>query len=365
MLRLGKLSNREPAIVQRVSPGENSHWVERLPEHSVVIDEDGQIRFASASFLEFSRLSEEQMTGRTLPSVAYEGDREKLWDAIERATEDDTADTTFGFRIQGHNGTWHVLEGKARRLPDQVPGEGLLVTLRDITERQRRERELEKQNERLDEFAKIVSHDLRSPLQVAKLHLDSIKDSEESLEKVRESHERMDAIITDVLMLARQGVAVEEYESVSLEMVAQKAWGTVDTKEMELVVRNNATVEADPDRLHRLLENLFRNTAEHAGPAATVTVGPLDLMVTSTRAERPNGFFVADDGPGIPEDDYETVFEFGYSTVHDGTGFGLSIVKEIAEAHQWRAEVTESLDGGARFTFTEVPEQDRLVPGND
>lgn len=340
-------------------------WVERLPEHAVVIDNDGQVRFASTSFLNFTRLSGEQVTERTLPSLAYEGDRQELWDVIEQATEDDRANTTFGFRIQGRDGTWHVLEGKVGRLPDEVPGEGFLVTLRDVTERQRRERELEKQNERLDEFAEIVSHDLRSPLQVAKLHLDSIEDADESLEKVRASHERMEAIITDVLTLARQGVAVEEYEAVSLEMVAHQAWGTVDTQEMSLVTQDDATIEADPDRLQRLLENLFRNAREHAGPETTVTVGPLDLMVTSTRAEPPDGFFVADDGPGIPEEDYESVFEFGYSTDQDGTGFGLAIVKEIAEAHQWQAEVSESVHGGARFTFTEIPEQDRLVPGND
>jgi len=73
----------------------------------------------------------------------------------------------------------------------------------------------------------------------------------------------------------------------------------------------------------------------------TVTVGTID-----------DGVYVEDDGPGIPEDDREDVFEAGYSTAADGTGFGLSIVKQIAEAHGWAISVTEGAGGGARFEIT-------------
>jgi len=346
-----------------VSSERDVAWVEQLPEPAVVVDGDGRILFADSSFLEFTTLSAEKSTETLLPSLAFEDDREDICDSLEAIEGDQTK--TFDFRIQGQTGSWHVLSAKGSPLPEGVPGDGILLTIRDITERTRRERELQKQNERLDKFAEIVSHDLRSPLQVAKLHLESFEDANESLEKIRESHERMEAIVTDVLTLARQGHRVEEYESVSLERAVYKAWGTVDTKQMNLVVQDDKTLQADPDRLQRLLENLFRNAAEHAGEEATVTVGPLDLMGTSTRASPPDGFFVADDGPGIPEEDRGTVFDFGYSTEQDGTGFGLSIVEEIADAHQWRVEVTESIDGGARFTFTEIPEREQLVPGRD
>jgi signal transduction histidine kinase len=76
----------------------------------------------------------------------------------------------------------------------------------------------------------------------------------------------------------------------------------------------------------------------------TVTVGPLDDG---------SGFYVADDGPGVPEAERERVFEFGHSG-SDGTGFGLAIVRGIAEAHGWRVSLTESESGGARFEFTDV-----------
>ncbi len=93
----------------------------------------------------------------------------------------------------------------------------------------------------------------------------------------------------------------------------------------------------------QLLENLYCNAVEHSDDEVTVSV---DLM--------PGGFAVADTGPGIPESDREEVFEAGYSTEKDGTGFGLRIVKEIANAHGWEVTVTESEQGGARFEFSGV-----------
>jgi signal transduction histidine kinase len=60
------------------------------------------------------------------------------------------------------------------------------------------------------------------------------------------------------------------------------------------------------------------------------------------------GFVVADDGPGVPADARDRVFEYGYSTARDGTGFGLSIVEQIVEAHGWSIRLADG-DGGARF----------------
>jgi signal transduction histidine kinase len=78
---------------------------------------------------------------------------------------------------------------------------------------------------------------------------------------------------------------------------------------------------------------------EHGSSDLTVRVGELDR----------GGFYVEDDGVGIPEDEREEVFGSGYSTGEDGTGFGLAIVTEIVDAHGWRIRVRESREGGARF----------------
>jgi nitrogen-specific signal transduction histidine kinase len=80
---------------------------------------------------------------------------------------------------------------------------------------------------------------------------------------------------------------------------------------------------------------------------ATVAVGDL-----------PDGFYVEDDGPGIPEAERDAVFDAGYTTSEDGTSFGLSIVERVAEAHGWEVRVGESEAGGARFEITGVAFED-------
>lgn len=115
------------------------------------------------------------------------------------------------------------------------------------------------------------------------------------------------------------------------------------TEDASLSVETDQVIDADRHRIEQLFGNLYRNAVEHGGPTVTVTVGGLD-----------NGFFVADNGPGIPEEERERVFEPGYSTKSRGTGFGLDIVNQIAEAHDWNVVVEESSEGGARFEITGV-----------
>jgi signal transduction histidine kinase len=82
----------------------------------------------------------------------------------------------------------------------------------------------------------------------------------------------------------------------------------------------------------------MRNAVEHGGSDVTVRVGDLD-----------DGFYVADDGPGISEGIADKLFEPGQSGTQENTGFGLAIVQEIATAHGWTVAATESAEGGARF----------------
>ena len=187
-----------------------------------------------------------------------------------------------------------------------------------------REAELERQNERLEEFASVVSHDLRNPLQVAEGRLEPLKEDceTEQVAPIERALDRMDALIEDILTLAREGGRVSEMEDVDLREVCEVCWQHVETAEATLEITTDKTIRADRSRLQQLIENLVRNAVEHGRDDITVTIGDLDT-----------GFHVADDGPGIPVDERASVFDAGYSTADDGTGFGLSIVKQIADAH--------------------------------
>lgn len=223
----------------------------------------------------------------------------------------------------------------------EVDGEARTVaSITDVSELKRRERELQNRNERLDQFASVVSHDLRNPLTILRSSLDLAAETGEAehIERCERAVDRMDSLVDDLLTIARHGDAPVETEPVSVEGVARDAWEAVSTPEATLSEAEPGTIDADEERLRVLLENLLRNAVEHGGPDVTVTVGATG-----------EGFFVADDGPGIPPEERADVFESGYSTADEGTGFGLSIVREIADAHGWEVGVAESESGGARF----------------
>ena len=163
------------------------------------------------------------------------------------------------------------------------------------------------------------------------------------LDAVERAHERMNALIDDLLTLAREGDRVSDVEAVDIRDIARGCWANVSTVDATLNVRTERSISADRSRLQQLLENLMRNALDHAGDDVTVTVGDID-----------GGFYVEDDGPGVPPDIRESVFDAGYSTDPSGTGFGLSIVEQIVSGHGWDITVTDGTDGGARFEITGV-----------
>ena len=207
-------------------------------------------------------------------------------------------------------------------------------------ERQRANERLARKNQRLEEFASIVSHDLRNPLNVLQGSLDLAERTgdPEQFGVCRRAADRMEGLIDDVLTLARQGETVAETRSVPLAGLVETCWVGVETGGADLRLRADRSVRADESRLQQAFENLFHNAVEHGPRGVTITVGDLD-----------DGFYVEDDGPGIPSEKRERVLESGYSTSETGTGFGLAIVRRIVEAHGWTIDVTESDEGGARF----------------
>jgi len=236
----------------------------------------------------------------------------------------------------------------------------LAATVEAAWERANREAELQRQNERLDEFASVVAHDLRNPLTVSMSFLDLAEETGDSeyFEHVASGHDRIERLIDDLLTLAKGKATIEDAEQVALESVATEAWGYVDTDAATLAVGDALpVVDGDPGRLTQLFENLFRNSVEHGSTSSrpqaddAVEHGGTDVSITVGSLPDDAGFFVADDGVGIPVERRDEVFEHGVTTNEDGTGFGLSIVADIARAHDWTVSVTDAHDGGARFEF--------------
>ena len=283
-------------------------------------------------------------------------DNPAVCEAIERALDGEVVSATQHIEDR-------FFETAYQPLVDDGTVTGVIGVATDVTERRRRERDLQRQNERLEEFVGVVSHDLRTPLTVVEGRVRLARDETDSehLDAAARALDRMEELIADLLRLAREGERVNEIESVPLAAVVEGCWDTVETRGSTLRVETGLTIRADRGRLQHLLANLLQNSVEHGSTSSrpesddsvehgstnddvTITVGTID----------DEGFYVADDGPGIPEERRTDVFESGYSTVSDGTGFGLAIVAEVVEAHGWSIRVTESAAGGARFEVTDV-----------
>ena len=221
--------------------------------------------------------------------------------------------------------------------------EGLFVHSRETTAVKENEREITQRNQILESFANTVSHDLRNPLNVAEGNLQLAQETGDFdyLEEVAQAHNRMRNLIDELLRIARQDDL--DLDEITLQQAATEAWQTVSTEEMDLVIEETGTVRADANHLRRLFENLYWNARSH-GDASTIRVGLLDT----------DGFYVADDGSGIPPPKRKQVFETGFSTDEEGTGYGLAIVQGICDTHDWEITLVDSEDGGARFEITTV-----------
>lgn len=225
---------------------------------------------------------------------------------------------------------------------------GFAKITRDNTQRHEEQATLERK-EQLEELVMGISHDLRSPISVALGNAQLARENEdfERLEATINALGRAGELLEYLRTLAVEGKQLLELESVDLQAVVEDAWSALEPGDATLVCEDSAIVVADEQRLRQVFQNLLNNAIEHGGPQVAIRVGPL---------EDRDGFYVEDDGPGIPPEARNEVFEIGYSGRHEvsGSGFGLAICQHIAEAHEWTIEVTEGAEGGARFEITGV-----------
>ncbi len=335
-------------------------WFRTLTENAtdvtLVLDADAAVRYVGESVERAVGVAPAALDRERVLASVHDDDRGVVQSAFDDVLARPGETVEFECRVRDADGVYRAFDVRARNLLDDSVIEGVVVNAHDVTERKAHERRLERQNEQLDAFASVISHDLRNPLNVAAGYLDLLRDdpNPEYVDRIERAHERMEDIVSDVLALARSGSGVGEREAVDLRDAAEEAWANVATPGGTLVVADGATVEADRTRLLQLFENLFRNCVEHGSTDSRTKSGDAGDGGPTVRVgllDDGTGFYVADDGPGVSPADREQVFESGFSTSQTGTGFGLSIVNAVAEAHGWEATCTESEGGGARFEF--------------
>ena len=309
---------------------------ENFPNGGVFLfDEEMRLEIAQGRGLEAAGIDPGDFEGQRVEAVFDDEQPSRFVEMCQAALDgrSQTSKLTFNDR------TFRVYTVPVGEATDGAQS-GVAMT-QDITD----QTEVMGQSKRLDQVTNVVSHDLRNPLTVAKAHLELAREASDSehLDEVEYALTRMETLIEDVLTLSRLGTVLGDRELVALSTMATDCWATVDTADATLTSRADRKIEADKSRLRQVFENLFRNAIQHGADDVTVTVGELD-----------DGFYIEDDGPGISEDARHEVFETGYTTRKKGTGFGLSIVKEIVNAHDWGIRLAADQHGGARFEITGV-----------
>lgn len=321
-----------------------------IPLHSTnlltVLDESGIVLYESPAITRVFGFDQDELVGEPVASYFHPDDRDAVLDAFENVVSGDSYSVeSTEYRHQQADGSYRWVESVGSANP--TPNGNYVVNTRDIEERKQREQSLQQSNERLDEFAHVVSHDLRNPLGVAQGNLEFVRQECDSayLDRVEQAHGRMERLIGELLSLAQAGETIDSCDSVSIASVADRCWDTIATDHASLIVDVDRSIRASETRLQQLLENLIRNAIEHGGASVTITIGELSDN---------NGFFIEDDGSGIDTDQGCSVLVSGFSTSDGGTGYGLTIVQQIASAHGWEIDISDSEAGGVRVEFSGV-----------
>jgi PAS domain S-box-containing protein len=366
--------------------------LESLDDAVYAMSSSGAIEYVNDKYVSMKGVDREELIGTDLYEWAGEEVAERAKEIRRQMEAGEIEVGRLEYEFQSADGETTPAEIRFVEMSGDGEASGGAGVIRDISEQKSYERRLERQNERLEEFASVVSHDLRNPLSVAsgRLELAMEECDSDHLDAVADAHDRMADLIDNLLVLAREGDDVQEIEPVDLASLVENCWANVETGGATIEVSVDRPIRADSGRLQQIVENLIRNAVEHgstgsrSGPhgnsvehgstgSRTESDDTVEHSATNSRSENhgdsvehagddvsitvgslDDGFYVEDDGPGIPPEDRDNVFEAGYSTDPEGTGFGLSIVKQVAEAHGWTVRLTDAAGGGARFEFTGV-----------
>lgn len=181
----------------------------------------------------------------------------------------------------------------------------LLVVHTNITDQKFAQIQAEARAEQLETILRVLTHDLRNPLNIIDGYVDLLAadiDDADTIDTIKQAIVRITEITEATIAFTNSGTLTES-EPLSIADLARRAWQTVETADATLTIEDSPRVIGDRRLLLQLFENLFRNPIEHAGRNCNVRVGGVD-----------GGFYVEDDGPGVPAAIRQKASSADYST---------------------------------------------------
>jgi two-component system phosphate regulon sensor histidine kinase PhoR len=326
-----------------------------MSEGVLILDQGGRVQLVNRSLQTFFTLKSD-VRGQTIMETFR---LQELAELTKRLPQEPIVQG-HEIKLPGVNGRW--LEVNAAAIFDRTGAQhGSILVFHDLT----RLKQLESTRQ---EFVANVSHELRTPLSLIKGFVETLLDGAKSdpelatrfLRTIEKHTDRLTYLIEDLLTISRleSGQIVMNLHQVELREevahVIEDLQARADSKNVK--VHNNLPADlparADTDRLHQVLFNLIENSIKYGRADGTVTIG--GHLNAAGNAE----LWVTDDGPGIPAEARERIFERFYrvdrarSRDTGGTGLGLAIVKHIVQAHSGEVWVKSEPGQGASFFFT-------------
>jgi PAS domain S-box-containing protein len=300
-------------------------------------------------------------------------ERAELLEMIEQAMNPEGT----GWFARDHRVVWPNGEVRWLSVRQQVffdsgavprPSYAILAAI-DITSRKQSQAELEERNLELDRFVHIVSHDLKAPLRgIANLAAwieDDLADSlpaenQQQLALMRSRVDRMDAMINGLLEYSKAGRAKLSPEEIDFPALMAEILELIEVPpEFKIEIDAQVThLRARRVLLNQVLLNLVSNAIKHRDrPDGNIRIGIRDIG-------KYYEFWVQDDGPGIPPEHHQRIFEIfqtlkpagAATSPSENTGIGLSIVKKIVEAEGGMLQLTSEVGAGSKFSFTWLKE---------
>lgn len=347
----------------------------------ITLDDEGTITRANRRTAEVLGYEANELVGERILDLFEDGPdgREKARDVLARFREgEDVRGKELAMRAASGERIWVNFAVRPVETPGEEHTRQTLSMVMDVTERRRAEeqlryyaRELERSNEDLQQFAYVISHDLQEPIRMIKSYLGLLdrryadqldQDAEDFIDYAVDGAERMGTLIQSLLEYSRVGTKGNPAETVDLDEVLEDVRAdlaiAIEESGAEIEADQLPEVHADPEQLRQLIQNLVSNAIKYND------TGKPYIRIDSESTEEGHRVWVEDDGPGIPVDERQSVFDVfhrvGARPDEDGTGMGLAICKRIVERHGGSIEVVDSELGGVRFEFTlpEGPVQD-------
>ena len=349
--------------------------VQNSTDITTILELDGTIRYESPIFYRMFGYSPDDILGENVFGFIHEDDIHEVQDIFAELKNTKQQTNPITFRFRNKQGVWKYLEAIGINLMELPAVSGLVINSRDITERIDNEKQLkeyatslEKINIELDQFAYIVSHDLKAPLRaINNLSTWIEEDIQENIQPETQKNfsmlrgriQRMEMLINGILQYSRAGRMKSESISIDMNLFIKDVISNLAPPEnFKIKIQSKLpTIDAEKVVLDQVFSNLISNAIKYNdSPNPTIQIG-----YENQGSE--HCFFVQDNGPGIEEQFHDKIFAI-FQTLNardsiESTGVGLSIVKKIIDEKGGRVWVESALGKGSKFIFT-LPRTDLI-----